>query len=538
MCHFTLVHHHACGHSGLLTESANTLLCAWAEEQVHVLQAWDAAPACCHPLPIPEDNPIATVHTLFDVCDDCKPSVLGEVAASSESKKDLILNRSALKEDLDFKVYGQDDADTMVRLRELINETTIYMKKIAIEFEDSYNHDTTQLNLRYPLSQHGPGKHEPLFLEPLRQCEQYLNTMDAFILHHVPRRIFEDLARFAEKKIERVAERAYLLKAIGEYIKEEQGTGDYREAIKHLSDEIFGFIWQERTGTEPVRSAEDFGYLNCPLENEAERESCAKKEAKRLLETQVATERNVPAKRNDAGSALNDFPIRRGDYTALSVMSTAQFTNEKLSKIIRQRDLKFTVTNVPLSRWDAVEEDRPEKSDWSTLTKGLPGETEQGSCKKDHYESNFSESLKDNFHPNANQQSPKEDHNAAEKTANGSKLLAEEPASDIEVKYEPFSEEDIKVLVLRPDGSVPKEVPIASFCKRFCLDYPDDEEDEANVVAKQATSELETADVGRSYGLNDDYSDNDDDVIDGDVGDHEADEDGATEKSDSEMSDT
>jgi hypothetical protein len=335
--------------------------------------------------------------------------------------------------------------------------------------------------------------------------------------------MYTDLVRFIEKKIEKVMERANQLPSNGQYIKYDECTGNNKAVIESISGDMFDLMCREQTGTIPGPSPEAFGYGE---NSEEPMSDWLRWEADDTMHTKVfeaVTEQYVSAKRNDVGSALNDFPMRRGSFTAPLIMSTASFVNEKLPKIIEQRDLKFIVINSPLSGVDSLEEGTLPNHD------GAAPNNEQ-SASKDHVSSKREQLLEENVADipveckslESDQKVLDEDHVGPTSTAYGSKLLASEPASKIRVTHVPFSDDDIEVLVLLPDGSVLPGILAApdNFAYVYGLDYPYDKQDGDEVATKPETTELATAEAGKSYGL-DDHSGDEDEENDGGVEDHE-----------------
>ncbi|KAH3940937.1 hypothetical protein HBH53_211300 [Parastagonospora nodorum] len=470
MCQFTLQKYADCGHTKLLTDAINTVFCKPIAKQLQrsCYQGLDVAPACCHPLPIPQDNEIA----------------------------------AALQEDLDFDTYNQEDENRIAKLRDSIEESGKKAEKIVEDFEVSMNNDITRLNLNETLLEPGRKKYDELFMQVLLDCRDSINTLVCYMQQRVPRRMFEDLVHFIEKKAARAAERAGQLSSIGEYIVGDAGSGENKEAIASLFGDIAESVFVERYGFAPQRAAEH-GYLNERHEDSAHIISCSETEAKRLVEIELVTSEYVPAKRNNAGSALYDFPMRQRDFGARLAMSNATFANDKLPNIMRQRDLKVIVTNVLLphiATEEAVREAmRREKLEKQNLEKEklLTAFMEQYSL---YEEVPLDEETAT---------SPDEGRTSAD--ADGSKLPASEPAHSIWIKHEKFVDVD------RPSLTSKEAIALALRCE-----YPlgDDDDWECNEVPQesaQVPSEEATQPapkpkpdtVGRTFTC--DFGDNDDD---------------------------
>ncbi|KAH6543195.1 hypothetical protein HBI81_029740 [Parastagonospora nodorum] len=470
MCQFTLQKYADCGHTKLLTDAINTVFCKPIAKQLQrsCYQGLDVAPACCHPLPIPQDNEIA----------------------------------AALQEDLDFDTYNQEDENRIAKLRDSIEESGKKAEKIVEDFEVSMNNDITRLNLNETLLEPGRKKYDELFMQVLLDCRDSINTLVCYMQQRVPRRMFEDLVHFIEKKAARAAERAGQLSSIGEYIVGDAGSGENKEAIASLFGDIAESVFVERYGFAPQRAAEH-GYLNERHEDSAHIISCSETEAKRLVEIELVTSEYVPAKRNNAGSALYDFPMRQRDFGARLAMSNATFANDKLPNIMRQRDLKVIVTNVLLphiATEEAVREAmRREKLEKQNLEKEklLTAFMEQYSL---YEEVPLDEETAT---------SPDEGRTSAD--ADGSKLPASEPAHSIWIKHEKFVDVD------RPSLTSKEAIALALRCE-----YPlgDDDDWECNEVPQesaQVPSEEATQPapkpkpdtVGRTFTC--DFGDDDDD---------------------------
>jgi hypothetical protein len=518
MCQYTLVRYEGqlCAHTKLLTAPENTLLCKWASGTLRQEKGWDSALACCHPLPDPEQNEIATTHTIFGDCDDCKPKIISALGEDPKfmEKAGLLEQRAAQKENLDFEVYDEDNSKQVAELLELVEGTRLNVQGVVEEFENIYNLDTTRLDLQYILLQPGLEKYQSLFGQTIDQCKELLLILEVYIRQHAPRRMFDDLVRLIVKKLAIVKERADQLSGIGERIKIDEGTGDNQTAIEVLYSDMFESLCREQTGTAPGPLPEAFGYRNDPEEPMSDLLRSEAHNARRVKEVEAVTKQYVPAKRNDAGSAHNDFPMRCGNFTAPLVMSTGSFVNKKLPRIIEQRNLKFTVTNELLPFYE-----QPAHEDQ------IQSEDEQSSVGQ------VAEPLKEAGDKEASQVLNKEYQPAPACTADSSKLLVSEPASKIKVKHFPFSNNDIEVLVLLPVGSVPPEVlvagaarkdavQLANFAWENSLDYPFDEWDDIEAISESETTEIATTEVGKSYGL-DDYSDDEDEEDDEEIEDRE-----------------
>ncbi|KAH5107162.1 hypothetical protein HBI46_097630 [Parastagonospora nodorum] len=470
MCQFTLQKYADCGHTKLLTDAINTVFCKPIAKQLQrsCYQGLDVAPACCHPLPIPQDNEIA----------------------------------AALQEDLDFDTYNQEDENRIAKLRDSIEESGKKAEKIVEDFEVSMNNDITRLNLNGTLLEPGRKKYDELFMQVLLDCRDSINTLVCYMQRRVPRRMFEDLVHFIEKKAARAAERAGQLSSIGEYIVGDAGSGDSEEAIASLFGDIAESVFVERHGFAPQRAAEH-GYLNERQEDGAHIISCSETEAKRLVEIELVTSQYVPAKRNNAGSALYDFPMRQRDFGARLAMSNATFANDKLPNIMGQRNLTVLVTNVLLPHV-AAEEAVREAMHREKLEKQKLEKEKLLTAFMEQYSLYEEVPLDDETAT-----SPDEGRTSAD--ADGSKLPASEPAHNIWIKHEKFVDVD------RPSLTSKEAIALALRCE-----YPlgDDDDWECNEVPQesaQVPSEEATQPapkpkpdtVGRTFTC--DFGDNDDD---------------------------
>jgi len=505
MCQFTLQKYLVCGHTKLLTDALNTLFCkpVALELQRSTTQGLDAAPACCHPLPLLQDNKIAAVHELFGACEDCEREWICEIQQASNSKADLILSRQALREDLDFDTYNQEDVDKIKDLCTSISKATTKAKQIAEVFEVTMNNDTARLDLNETLQKPGREKYETFLLNGLEECDVLIKTFEYYMRQCVPRRMFDDLVRYIEKKIARAAERASNLETIGGYIVKDEGSGDHKEVIASLFSDIRESAYIELYGIAPPRSP-DFDYRNQRQEDDELIISCSEKEAKRLVEIEVVTSQHVPAKRNNAGSALYDFPMRQRDFSARLAMSNATFANDKLPNIMRQRDLKVLVTNVLLPHI-AAEEAVREVMYQAKLEKQKLRKEEHLAAFRERY------SLYEEEDPEEETATSPEDERTSADLADGSKLPASEPAHNIWIKHKKFVDVD------RPSLTSKQAITLALRC-----DYPFDDEDdwdceEVPKESAQASTEESTQSapqpnteaVGRTFGC--DFSDDEDD---------------------------
>jgi hypothetical protein len=511
MCQFTLQKYKFCGHTKLLVDAINTVFCkpVAKELQRSNYQGLDVAPACCHPLPIPQDNEIAAVHELFGYCEDCQPKLVSEIQKMSNSKADLALSRQARREDLDFDTYNQEDENKITRLREFIEESGKKAEKIAEDFEVSMNNETTRLNLNGTLLEPGRKKYDELFMQVLLDCRDSINTLVCYMQQRVPRRMFEDLVHFIEKKTARAAERAGQLSSIGEYMVGDAGSGDNKEAIASLFGDIAESVFVERYGFAPQPSAE-YGYLNERQEDGAHIISCSEAEAKRLVEIELVTSQYVPAKRNNAGSVLYDFPMRRRDFSARLAMSNATYANDMLPNIMRQRDLKVLVTNVLLPHI-AAEEAAREAMHREKL--------EKQNLEKEELLTDFMEqySLYEEV-PLDDETATSSDEGPTSADADGSKLPASELAHNIWIKHEKFVDVD------RPSLTSKEAITVALRCEYPLGDEDDWEYDEvtreesAQVPSKDSTQPAPKSNpdtVGRTFSC--DFNHDDDDWEDGET---------------------
>lgn len=503
MCQFTLQKYIDCGHTKLLTDALNTLFCkpVATELQRSNVQGLDVTPACCHPLPLLQGNKIAAVHELFGVCEDCQREWISKIQQVSNSKADLILSRQALREDLDFDTYNQEDEEKIGKLRTSINEAANKARQTVQDFEVALNNDTTRLDLDENLQDRQ--KYEASLLKGLADCDFLMETFEHYKQQCVPRRMFDDMLHYIEKKIVRAAERTSQLETMGVFIVADAGSGNHKEAIASLFSEIRESAFVERYGFAPQRSS-DFDYRNERQEDNTHIISYSENEAKRLIEIEVVTSQYVPAKRNNAGSALYDFPMRQRDFGARLAMSNATFSNDKLPDIMRQRNLTVAVTNVLLPHIAAEEAVREAK---------YQAKLEKQNLRKEELLAAFREkySLYEEETLDADTATSPDDERTPADLADGSKLPASEPAHDIWIKHEKFTDVD------RPSLTSKEAITLALRCDYPFDDKDDWECDEVRQETAQASSDESsqpaphpnTEAVGRTFSC-DFYDDEDD----------------------------
>ncbi|KAF2032156.1 hypothetical protein EK21DRAFT_87531 [Setomelanomma holmii] len=170
MCRFTRIRYKACKHDAFSKAPHHTALCD-AAESLNNVQGFDTALAFCYQLSDNEDSMFLAEHkhNVYGYCDGCREKT--EVA-----------------------------------------ETTAETMRAAQDFENLLSQNSNLLDpveheeLRTILLQPGLEEYELLYLNGLSHCKDWLLVLQGQMQQRVPRRMFDDLMRFTERKMEHAVE--------------------------------------------------------------------------------------------------------------------------------------------------------------------------------------------------------------------------------------------------------------------------------------------------------------------------------------------